>query len=123
MFRKTAAPQGNKSQKNNAAVSTKAGAAYDLVPAGRDASETTFAVFTASLQQFVFFFLWFGIQKKKLPPHPTMHSHCKGMHVTIGSCSPSTSCLAHRPAMAWNKNVDGGKVMARHNDKGVFHTP
>ena len=64
MFRKTAAPQGNKSQKNNAAVSTKAGAAYDLVPAGRDASETTFAVFTASLQQFVFFFLWFGIQKK-----------------------------------------------------------
>ena len=55
--------------------------------------------------------------RKKLPPHPTMHSHCKGMHVTIGSCSPSTSCLAHRPAMAWNKNVDGGKVMARHNDK------
>jgi len=57
VFRKPAAPQGNKSQKNNAAVSTKAGAAYDLVPAGRDASETTFAVFTASLQQFVFFFL------------------------------------------------------------------
>ena len=55
--------------------------------------------------------------RKKLPPHPTMHSHCKGMHVTIGSCSPSTSCVAHRPAMAWNKNVDGGKVMARHNDK------
>ena len=55
MFRKTAAPQGNKSQKNNAAVSTKAGAAYDLVTAGRDARDRFCSVYTASLQQFVFF--------------------------------------------------------------------